>query len=743
MLKRKGQTVRDKFPCKVFKFGNRGGHTLGENAHLVQAHLLGSHQRRNDYTSLEIDRREAVRNKVNEVQLKFPQIHALTQRIEEVQAARLALSQEIQAEKTRLALVSLSNAPKLSDAGAISTQATPEDIRIHLERTLIKRARRGAVNKSKARQVDPALAKKRAELAAQSKQLSEDLRELKDRTPEYNREFDSFWVKDKKVFGLSTKDSLVKNEDWIQHRLEERNKVLRKDGKREEPPRSVIKLVAGTSDLVRSAAVDSANRCKKNGWGSNSDPKFKKFKAHYGKDAEYPAEGSLCSVESRTGFALTRDVLSGKSSKLRLELVSKKRKVHVYNVWLCVGRNEEGPLWAEFRNISFHLRKNLDGSYGDPFPMDDTSKILKASFHYRQVGTQEKWELHLTVESRLLIAPVLERLPKVAAIDSSFFLDLQTGVQRVGFLVDSEGDRKTLRLHFLPRMRERRLFDRESGEWFYKHPLSELAYKHPSKGVHSIPNGTGIFPADESYTEGKGCKHNRLKSSDGIKAVRDKARDSLKDELGAWLRGRKNLPSFLKDISRVLANIQSCATLSRLANTWSVNRFQGDDDIFDVVERWRQRDRHLHQFGTHLRERAYSFRLDTYRKWAKQLCNEYTEIRYRLPPKSTRANADHLSSVEKAKSSVAFSEFVGALQNAARSTGTRIVNMSDQAHHKNCNACGAALESSESHLVECPVCGVVDRGENTARNMLNSSQDIYLKENDELGDIYTLPLAGE
>jgi DNA-directed RNA polymerase subunit RPC12/RpoP len=103
----------------------------------------------------------------------------------------------------------------------------------------------------------------------------------------------------------------------------------------------------------------------------------------------------------------------------------------------------------------------------------------------------------------------------------------------------------------------------------------------------------------------------------------------LRAELDAWCRIRDGwptagpLPAWWADEATNLPLWKSKARLARLAHFWRDNRYGGDDDLFEVVEAWRRRDKHLGLWEVGLRARTLRWRTDLYRNWVAELRRRY------------------------------------------------------------------------------------------------------------------------
>jgi len=163
-------------------------------------------------------------------------------------------------------------------------------------------------------------------------------------------------------------------------------------------------------------------------------------------------------------------------------------------------------------------------------------------------------------------------------------------------------------------------------------------------GWRLLPDGTGLRVAywlGDDGAEGElVIPHDRLKAPedepewrphatwdkpDDLRSIRDKYFDGIRLNLAEWLRSRV-VPDWLRERTVTLGQWRSTARLAALILHWRGERFAGDEEMFEALEAWRKRDKHLYNWEGSQRGKLVRWRDDLYAKFACGLMRRYREI---------------------------------------------------------------------------------------------------------------------
>lgn len=116
----------------------------------------------------------------------------------------------------------------------------------------------------------------------------------------------------------------------------------------------------------------------------------------------------------------------------------------------------------------------------------------------------------------------------------------------------------------------------------------------------------------------------KMRKTEDIQSIRDgKCFNPARDRLVEWLRTASGVPAWLRDRTATLSQWRSQARLAALVVRWRNNRFGGDLEIFEALEAWRKRDKHLYEYEENLRDQLQRQREDIYRNFAAKMRRMY------------------------------------------------------------------------------------------------------------------------
>lgn len=107
-----------------------------------------------------------------------------------------------------------------------------------------------------------------------------------------------------------------------------------------------------------------------------------------------------------------------------------------------------------------------------------------------------------------------------------------------------------------------------------------------------------------------------------IRSYRDKLLNEMQEALVGRLKAI-TLPASLAERAQNVAQWRSAPRFAALALSWREARFDGDAEVYELLEAWRKRDRHLLEFEANLRDQLQRRREDLYRNFAAFLRRKY------------------------------------------------------------------------------------------------------------------------
>lgn len=113
--------------------------------------------------------------------------------------------------------------------------------------------------------------------------------------------------------------------------------------------------------------------------------------------------------------------------------------------------------------------------------------------------------------------------------------------------------------------------------------------------------------------------------AESLQGIRDRNFDVARAGLLQWLASA-DVPDWFREATASLAQWRSAARLAALVIRWRGERFDGDDEMFERIETWRQQDRHLYDWQAFTARRVRRRRKELYRVTAARLRARYAVV---------------------------------------------------------------------------------------------------------------------
>ena len=213
-----------------------------------------------------------------------------------------------------------------------------------------------------------------------------------------------------------------------------------------------------------------------------------------------------------------------------------------------------------------------------------------------------------------------------------------------------------------------------------------------------------------------------------LQQTRDNNFNLAKGKLSQWLSLQFEIPDWLQESVKHLAQWRACAKLAAVILRWRDNRIDGDQEIYDWLEEWRKQDKHLWTWQANLREKMQRRRLEQYRLLAKELVIKYDVIvmeNFDLRKVLTRKGPEGGVDGDRGIRNIARLAAVGSLRNeisrACAEAGKFIEKVNPANTTLECPFCGGRIEGSPraNITVVCGKCkAVYDQDWAGAKNIL-------------------------
>lgn len=288
-------------------------------------------------------------------------------------------------------------------------------------------------------------------------------------------------------------------------------------------------------------------------------------------------------------------------------------------------------------------------------------------------------------------------------------------------------------------VRCRRFANRE--EWSAEFTV-ELASARPTvgKGTVAIDIGWRVLPEGiriASYVGDDGERgelvlgHDVISSlqyASKLRSIRDKNFNEARGALLASLETLSELTPWMANIQATLPLWRNVRRLADVSVAWRENRFLGDEEAFEALEKWRYNEHHLWSWEANQRIGSLRRRQDIYRVFAKKLADRYErvvwedfDLRDMAVKADVAAESSENQTARSNRQAVGVSYFRRTVANAftARGGSSETVPAADTT--MTCNVCGTLNKFDKAALVAhtCDGCGATwDQDENAGHNLL-------------------------
>jgi rubrerythrin len=251
-----------------------------------------------------------------------------------------------------------------------------------------------------------------------------------------------------------------------------------------------------------------------------------------------------------------------------------------------------------------------------------------------------------------------------------------------------------------------------------------VAYWSDSKGQ----NGSVVLPNEWL---------DRIKKVEDLQSIRDLRFNEAIGNLKKWIGYMTEidmLPEWYKERVKTLPLWKSTARLASLILYWREHRISGDKRIYDDMEEWRKRDKHLLNWEENLRDKTIRDRREKYRIFAAWVAKNYGTVRIEDFPiiKATKKVKDGMvedmpDAAIHQRTLAAPASFQMILSNAVTREGGKIEKLDPSYTTVMCHACGSKVDFDHAKLMfKCPVCGrEQDQDDNASLNLLSQKRPVW------------------
>jgi predicted RNA-binding Zn-ribbon protein involved in translation (DUF1610 family) len=219
-----------------------------------------------------------------------------------------------------------------------------------------------------------------------------------------------------------------------------------------------------------------------------------------------------------------------------------------------------------------------------------------------------------------------------------------------------------------------------------------------------------------------------LEQVEHLRSLRDKNFNEIKQQLLDAIETMQ-VPDWLTEAIKTLHQWRSQGRLAALAIRWRQQRFEGDNDIFTLLETWRVRDRHLYEWEAHLRVKAIRRRDDYFANVVANLSRRYKtaivedfDLRNvtQVDPTQTEQIGDGR---QRYRARIAAA---GGLRQMIKNRFAETQIVSAVLTTQTCTECGEVMnfDAAESVFGKCPHCGhTFDQDRAAAINLMRRYEE--------------------
>lgn len=229
-----------------------------------------------------------------------------------------------------------------------------------------------------------------------------------------------------------------------------------------------------------------------------------------------------------------------------------------------------------------------------------------------------------------------------------------------------------------------------------------------------------------------------FKKVESLQSIRDKMFNKMKDD-GILKELKEEAPKdWFGKYCKYLHLSESKKTWSTFVKKWRNDRWDGDDELFNKMEEWREQERHLWLWQENFRSKKIAARDDLYKNIAASLAKEYGILIIEDFDLS-EISVDGYAGGQRTM--VALHKLRDALVNAFVGCGSTVIKIDPKNTTKKCNVCKSVEEWEKPGEVRhtCTCCGATwDRDENAAKNIYDIWADRDQSSNNAIKEIINI-----